>query len=178
MLSSSAPRRAPHRSLRRKPSLPGTSPSILNLGQLFARVLGERTHRVEAGQIVPIITREFYESFESSDRTGNARLLGYSTREAPLPREAAAASASRGRRSAFAAFVLWAAEQPVVRHPNVIVEVLSPSTRGRDAGAKLDDYFRLGSLVHYLRVKTENRTVIHHQRRDPGTRARGGSSSR
>jgi Uma2 family endonuclease len=48
--------------------------------------------------------------------------------------------------------------------PVVIVEVLSPSTRARDAGAKLEDYFRLPSLRHYLIVKTENRTIIHHAR--------------
>jgi Uma2 family endonuclease len=48
--------------------------------------------------------------------------------------------------------------------PVIIVEVLSPSTRARDAGAKLEDYFRLPSLRHYLIVKTENRTIIHHAR--------------
>ncbi len=48
--------------------------------------------------------------------------------------------------------------------PMVVVEVLSPSTRGRDAGAKLEDYFRLVSVRHYLIVKTENRTIIHHER--------------
>lgn len=48
--------------------------------------------------------------------------------------------------------------------PVIIVEVLSPSTRARDAGAKLEDYFRLASVRHYLILKTENRTVIHHAR--------------
>ncbi len=48
--------------------------------------------------------------------------------------------------------------------PMLVVEVLSPSTRARDAGAKLEDYFRLPSVEHYLIVKTENRTVIHHRR--------------
>lgn len=48
--------------------------------------------------------------------------------------------------------------------PIIVVEVLSPSTRARDAGAKLEDYFRLPSVRHYLIVKTENRTVIHHAR--------------
>jgi Uma2 family endonuclease len=51
-----------------------------------------------------------------------------------------------------------------VMDPLIVVEVLSPSTRARDAGAKLDDYFRLPSVRHYLIVKTENRTVIHHER--------------
>ena len=51
-----------------------------------------------------------------------------------------------------------------VTDPVIVVEVLSPSTRARDAGAKLEDYFRLPSVRHYLIVKTENRTVIHHAR--------------
>jgi Uma2 family endonuclease len=48
--------------------------------------------------------------------------------------------------------------------PVIIVEVLSPSACARNSGAKLEDYFRLPSLRHYLIVKTENRTVIHHAR--------------
>lgn len=51
-----------------------------------------------------------------------------------------------------------------VTDPVIVVEVLSPSPRARDAGAKLEDYFRLPSMRHYLIVKTENRTVIHHAR--------------
>ncbi|MGH7210460.1 MAG: Uma2 family endonuclease [Acetobacteraceae bacterium] len=49
-----------------------------------------------------------------------------------------------------------------VTDPVIVVEVLSPSSRSRDVGAKLEDYFRLPSTCHYLIVKTENRTVIHH----------------
>ena len=52
----------------------------------------------------------------------------------------------------------------VIDDPVVVVEVLSPSTRGRDAGAKLEDYFRLPSVRHYLIVKTDSRSVIHHRR--------------
>ncbi|MGF1552969.1 MAG: Uma2 family endonuclease [Paracoccaceae bacterium] len=48
--------------------------------------------------------------------------------------------------------------------PVVIVEVLSPSTRGDDLGRKLVDYFRLESLGHYLMVDPERRTVVHHAR--------------
>ena len=55
-----------------------------------------------------------------------------------------------------------------VTDPLIVVEVLSPSTRARDAGAKLEDYFRLPSMRHYLLVKTENRTVIHHERGGSG----------
>lgn len=56
----------------------------------------------------------------------------------------------------------------IVPEPMIVVEVLSPSTRARDAGAKLDDYFRLPSVRHYLLVKTERPTVIHHRRADDG----------
>lgn len=57
----------------------------------------------------------------------------------------------------------------VVTRPVIVVEVLSPSTGGRDSGAKLDDYFQLPSVVHYLLVKTERRAVIHHQRVGDGS---------
>lgn len=48
--------------------------------------------------------------------------------------------------------------------PVIVVEVLSPSTRARDAGAKLEDYFRLPSVRHYLIVKTDSRSAIHHRK--------------
>jgi Uma2 family endonuclease len=51
----------------------------------------------------------------------------------------------------------------------IVVEVLSRSTRARDSGAKLVDYFRLPSLRHYLIARTEDRTIIHHARNDDGT---------
>ncbi len=52
--------------------------------------------------------------------------------------------------------------------PIIVIEVLSPSTRARDAGAKLADYFRLPSVRHYLIVRTEDRAIIHHVRDDAG----------
>lgn len=57
-------------------------------------------------------------------------------------------------------------EAVLVHDPVIVVEVLSRSTAGRDAGAKLDDHFRLLGLVHYLLVKTERPCVIHHRRGD------------
>jgi Uma2 family endonuclease len=56
----------------------------------------------------------------------------------------------------------------IVPTPIIVVEVLSPTTRARDAGAKLADYFRLSSVRHYLLVQTERRTVTHHRRGDDG----------
>jgi Uma2 family endonuclease len=55
-----------------------------------------------------------------------------------------------------------------VPDPLVVVEVLSPCTRAADLGGKLDGYFRLASVRHYLIVKTATRSVIHHWRDDDG----------
>ena len=52
--------------------------------------------------------------------------------------------------------------------PVIVVEVLSPSTRARDAGAKLADYFRLPSVRHYLLLRTDTRSAIHHARGEDG----------
>ena len=51
-----------------------------------------------------------------------------------------------------------------VLDPVVVVEVLSPSTRAYDAGAKLGGYLRMPSVRHYLLLDTKNRIVIHHER--------------
>ncbi len=50
--------------------------------------------------------------------------------------------------------------------PVVVVEVLSPSTRSVDTGAKLTDYFRLPSIQHYLIIRADRRVVVHHRRGD------------
>ena len=52
--------------------------------------------------------------------------------------------------------------------PVIVVEVQSPSTSSRDVGPKLIDYFRLPSVRHYLIVRTENRTIVHHARGENG----------
>lgn len=57
----------------------------------------------------------------------------------------------------------------LVPEPGIVVEVLSPTTKAHDAGAKLADYFRLPSVRHYLLVRTERPTVIHHRRGDDGS---------
>lgn len=51
-----------------------------------------------------------------------------------------------------------------VSDPVVVVEVVSRSSRGIDAGVKLADYFRLETVRHYLVVQPEARRVTHHQR--------------
>jgi Uma2 family endonuclease len=57
----------------------------------------------------------------------------------------------------------------LVPQPVVVVEVLSPTTKEHDAGAKLADYFRLPSVRHYLLARTGRPTVIHHRRGDDGS---------
>lgn len=48
--------------------------------------------------------------------------------------------------------------------PVVIVEVLSRSSRHIDKSVKLAGYFKLASLVHYLVVDLDRRTVLHYRR--------------
>jgi Uma2 family endonuclease len=56
-----------------------------------------------------------------------------------------------------------------ITDPIIVVEVVSPSSCKRDTGGKLEDYFRIPSVRHYLIVKTENQAIIHHHRDDAGT---------
>jgi len=49
-------------------------------------------------------------------------------------------------------------------NPVIVVEVLSPSTGYRDLGPKLDGYFRVASLHHYLIVDPDTRRIVHHKR--------------
>ena len=55
-----------------------------------------------------------------------------------------------------------------VADPIVVVEIVSPSSRGVDRGVKLASYFSLPSVRHYLIVDTDSRVVIHHRRGDEG----------
>lgn len=52
--------------------------------------------------------------------------------------------------------------------PVIVVEMLPPSSRARDAATKLEECFRLASVRRYLIVKTDDRSVIHHRRDAPG----------
>jgi Uma2 family endonuclease len=51
-----------------------------------------------------------------------------------------------------------------ISNPLIVVEVLSPSTTGNDHGIKLEGYFSLPSLAHYLILDADRRVVIHHAR--------------
>jgi Uma2 family endonuclease len=52
----------------------------------------------------------------------------------------------------------------VVPNPLIVVEVLSPSTQTMDLGAKLQGYFALPSLHHYLAIDPDRPLLIHHKR--------------
>ncbi len=62
-----------------------------------------------------------------------------------------------------------AGDQLMVPMPLIIVEVLSPSTGDVDTGGKLEGYFRLTSVRHYLIVKSDRHAIIHHRRGDDGS---------
>jgi len=52
--------------------------------------------------------------------------------------------------------------------PIIVVEVLSPSTAADDHGVKLDGYFSLPSVEHYLILDPDRRVMIHHRRGQAG----------
>jgi Uma2 family endonuclease len=53
-----------------------------------------------------------------------------------------------------------------VPNPVVVVEVLSPSNAMQDLRDKLQGYFQVSSIKHYLIVDPDKRLVIHHARGD------------
>ncbi|MDQ2884449.1 MAG: Uma2 family endonuclease [Actinomycetota bacterium] len=60
-------------------------------------------------------------------------------------------------------------ETIIIPDPIIIVEVLSPSTQSVDLGSKLEDYFRIESVRHYLIVNAERQAIIHHERATDGS---------
>jgi Uma2 family endonuclease len=56
-----------------------------------------------------------------------------------------------------------------VPNPVILVEVISPSTGHIDRGDKLENYFRIPSVQHYLMTYPDQRMVVHHQRAEAGT---------
>ena len=56
-----------------------------------------------------------------------------------------------------------------VPNPVILVEVASPSTRKFDDTVKLNGYFSLASVHHYLIVDPEGPPAIHHCRQTGGT---------
>ena len=56
------------------------------------------------------------------------------------------------------------ADEAEVTNPLIVVEVILPSTRAIDTGAKFAGYFSLAGVMHYLIVDPVKRLVIHHRR--------------
>jgi Uma2 family endonuclease len=52
--------------------------------------------------------------------------------------------------------------------PIVVVEVLSPTSIHTDTSAKLIGYFKLPSVLHYLVIDPDARTLTHHRRQADG----------
>ena len=55
-----------------------------------------------------------------------------------------------------------------IPNPVVVVEVLSPSTAADDLGTKLDGYFSVPSVEHYLILDPDRRVMIWHKRAAAG----------
>lgn len=55
-------------------------------------------------------------------------------------------------------------KEMIVPEPVIVVEVVSPSSGGRDSGVKLAGYFTVPSVMHYLIVDGDEQTVVHHRR--------------
>jgi Uma2 family endonuclease len=51
-----------------------------------------------------------------------------------------------------------------IPNPIIVVEVLSPSTARMDTTTKLEGYFKVASVQHYLIVDPRSRSVTHHKR--------------
>ncbi len=51
-----------------------------------------------------------------------------------------------------------------ITDPLVIVEVLSPSTAYKDVSTKLEDYFKLPSVLHYVILDPKLKRIQHHYR--------------
>jgi Uma2 family endonuclease len=54
--------------------------------------------------------------------------------------------------------------EAITSRPTIVVEVLAPSTGYRDLGPKLDGYFKLPTIQHYLVVDPEERRIVRHRR--------------
>ena len=51
-----------------------------------------------------------------------------------------------------------------IPNPIIVVEVLSPSTARMDTTTKLEGYFKVASVQHYMIVDPAGRSVTHHKR--------------
>ncbi|PPD25803.1 MAG: hypothetical protein CTY20_15340 [Hyphomicrobium sp.] len=71
-------------------------------------------------------------------------------------------------------------KEMIVPAPVIVVEVVSPSSGGRDSSVKLAGYFAVPSVTHYLVVDGDEQTVVHHRRtagKEIATRLLGSSDT-
>ena len=59
-------------------------------------------------------------------------------------------------------------EDDAIREPVIVIEVLSPSTSGRDLTRKVALYERVASIRHYLAISQEEVFVYHFRRDETG----------
>lgn len=52
----------------------------------------------------------------------------------------------------------------IIPNPVVVVEVLSPSSKRIDTSVKVDGYFRVPSVAHYLVFRADRPEVLHWRR--------------
>lgn len=60
----------------------------------------------------------------------------------------------------------------IVPEPVIVAEVLSDSTARKDRTVKLEGYFKVPSIAHYLIVDWEKREISHYSREDGGVAKR------
>jgi Uma2 family endonuclease len=65
----------------------------------------------------------------------------------------------------------------ILEAPVVVVEVTSPSSERDDAGEKVEEYFSVPSIQHYLIVDPVAKVVVHHARTAGGDIAKYTASS-
>ena len=56
----------------------------------------------------------------------------------------------------------------VLPDPLIVAEVVSPSSERDDTGDKLDEYFSVPTIQHYLIVRPDKKLIVHHSRGDGG----------
>lgn len=56
------------------------------------------------------------------------------------------------------------ADDLLVPHPIVVIEILSPTTAHLDKGVKLAGYFSIASVQHYLLIDPDTMRLTHHHR--------------
>lgn len=56
----------------------------------------------------------------------------------------------------------------ILDHPILLVEILSPGTKTVDTTKKLEGYFSLPTVRHYLIIEPLTRSVVHHARDETG----------